>query len=179
MELISYNGLAFEPYITAKQISERIQEIAKELNKEYYGKSPMFVCVLNGAFPFAADLFRAVDLDAEICFIRLKSYEGTSTTGVIKEVIGLSESIESRDVIVIEDIVDTGFTIKKLVDDLKNKKPASLKVATLLFKTESLKTDINPDYIGFAIPPKFIIGFGLDIYGKALNLRDIYVLHEE
>nr|WP_304962844.1 hypoxanthine phosphoribosyltransferase [uncultured Muribaculum sp.] len=137
------------------------------------------MCVLNGAFPFAADLFRAIDIDAEISFIRLKSYEGTSTTGVVKQVLGLSENLEGRDVIVVEDIIDTGNTIKKLVADLKEKNPASIRIATLLFKPESLQCEVNPDYVGFAIPPKFIIGFGLDLDGLARNLRDIYVLHDD
>uniref|UniRef100_UPI0026ED227E phosphoribosyltransferase n=1 Tax=uncultured Muribaculum sp. TaxID=1918613 RepID=UPI0026ED227E len=124
-------------------------------------------------------LFRAIDIDAEISFIRLKSYEGTSTTGVVKQVLGLSENLEGRDVIVVEDIIDTGNTIKKLVADLKEKNPASIRIATLLFKPESLQCEVNPDYVGFAIPPKFIIGFGLDLDGLARNLRDIYVLHDD
>ena len=124
-------------------------------------------------------MFRAIDIDAEISFIRLKSYEGTSTTGVVKQVLGLSENLEGRDVIVVEDIIDTGNTIKKLVADLKEKNPASIRIATLLFKPESLQCEVNPDYVGFAIPPKFIIGFGLDLDGLARNLRDIYVLHDD
>ena len=118
-------------------------------------------------------------MDAEISFMRLKSYEGTSTTGVVKEVLGLSENIKGRTVIIIEDIVDTGHTISGLIETLKARQPASLKVATLLFKPEALQCDVKPDYIGFAIPPKFIIGYGLDLDGLARNLPDIYVLDEE
>lgn len=179
MKQVQYNGLTFEPYIEKEKIANRIKELAGKIKQDFEGSVPLFICVLNGAFPFASDLFRAVGIDAEITFIRLKSYEGTESTGVIKEVIGLSENIKNRNVIIVEDIVDTGNTIKKLVDDLTKLEPASLKVATLLFKPESAKNGITPDYIGFSIPPKFIIGYGLDLDGLARNLDDIYVLKEQ
>lgn len=176
---VTYNGLTFEPFLTKEQIQARIAEIASEIERDCAGKTPLFLCVLNGAFPFAADLFRAVDIDAEISFIRLKSYEGTGTTGNVKEVIGLTENIEGRTVIVVEDIVDTGNTMAKLVQDLKAKNPAEVKVASLLYKPESLQRDVRLDYVGFEIPTKFIIGFGLDLDGMARNLPDIYVLKEQ
>lgn len=179
MKQVTYNGLTFEPYIERETIQARIKELAKIITEEYKGKKPLFVCVLNGAFSFASELFLNVDTDAEITFIRLKSYEGTSSSGVVKEVMGLTEDITGRPVIVVEDIVDTGNTIHRLVNDLKAKNPASVKIATLLFKPESLTCDVNPDYVGFAIPPKFIIGFGLDLDGLARNLQDIYVLKEQ
>lgn len=179
MKQVTYNGLTFEPYIERETIQARIKELAKVITEEYRGKKPLFVCVLNGAFPFASELFLNVDTDAEITFIRLKSYEGTSSSGVVKEVMGLTEDIAGRPVIVVEDIVDTGNTIHRLVKDLKAKNPESVKIATLLFKPESLTCDVNPDYVGFAIPPKFIIGFGLDLDGLARNLQDIYVLKEQ
>jgi hypoxanthine phosphoribosyltransferase len=144
------------------------------------GKQPLFLCVLNGAFAFASDLFRAVEgIDAEITFIRLKSYEGTGSTGVVKEVIGLHENIEGRTVIIVEDIVDTGNTIYRLIQDLKAKNPADIKIATLLFKPEALQRPVQPNYVGFSIPQKFIIGFGLDLNGKARDLNDIYILKED
>lgn len=175
-EQVTYNGLKFVPYITNERIQSRIKELAKEIESRCAGKCPLFICVLNGAFSFAADLFRSVDIDAEITFIRLKSYDGTGTTGVVREIAGLSENIEGRTVIVIEDIIDTGMTMARLVDDLKKKNPAEVSIATLLYKPESVKCDINPDYVGFEIPSKFIVGYGLDLDGLARNLPDIYVL---
>ena len=174
----TYNGLTFEPYITRERIQARIEELAREITAEFAGKKPLFLCVLNGAAPFASELFLNVETDAEITFIRLKSYEGTSSTGTVKEVMGLTEDIAGRPVIVVEDIVDTGNTIRRLVDDLEARNPAQVKIATLLFKPESLRCDVTPDYVGFAIPPKFIIGYGLDLDGLARNLKDIYVLKE-
>lgn len=178
MKTVKYKGLTFEPYIENKTIAERVAQIGRQLSIDCAGKNPLFLCVLNGAFPFAADLFRAIDIDAEISFIRLKSYQGTQSTGKVKEIIGLSEDIKGRTVIVVEDIIDTGNTIVKLIDDLKKQGPAEVKIATLLFKPEAVQHDIKPDYVGFSIPSKFIIGFGLDIDGMARNLRDIWVLSE-
>lgn len=178
MEKVTYNGLTFVPYIRNEKIQNRIKELGKTITEETRGKRPLFLVVLNGAFPFASDLFRAVETDAEITFVRLKSYEGTSTTGSVRKLMGLTEDLKGRDVIVVEDIVDTGHTIARLLDELRALEPASLKVATLLFKPESLQCDVKPDYVGFSIPPKFIIGFGLDLDGLARNLPDIYVLKE-
>lgn len=179
MKKVSYNGLTFKPFISSEQIAERIGAIAGEITAQYQGQNPLIICVLNGAFPFAADLFRALDCDAEIAFVRLSSYSGTESTGEVRQVIGLTEPVEGRPVIVVEDIIDTGRTMEKFLAELRRQNPADVKVATLLFKPESLKADIKPDYVGFTIPPAFIIGFGLDLDGKARNLRDIYVLDEE
>lgn len=180
MKQVTYEGLTFEPYITKEKINARVAELGKEIMRDCAGKTPLFVCVLNGAFPFASDLFRAVEeMDAEITFIRLKSYEGTESSGAVKEVIGLHENIEGRTLIVVEDIVDTGNTIYRLINDLKKKNPDEVKIATLLFKPDALVRPVQPDYIGFNIPTKFIIGYGLDLNGKARNLNDIYILKEE
>lgn len=179
MKEVVYEGLTFEPYISKEKIRSRVEELGRTIMRDCEGRNPLFLCVLNGAFAFASDLFREVEgLDAEITFIRLKSYEGTSSTGKVKEVVGLSEDLRDRTVIIIEDIIDTGNTIFKLINDLKNKGAREVKIATLLFKPEALQKPVDPTYVGFQIPKKFIIGYGLDLNGKARNLKDIYVLKE-
>lgn len=180
MKRKSYNGLTFVPYIDNARIKARVAELGRSITEEYSGRNPLLVCVLNGAAPFAVDLFRAIDTDAEIVFIRLKSYEGMGSTGAVKQVMGLSEPIEGRDVIIVEDIIDTGRTMLKLQEDLRALNPRSLRIATLLFKPDALQCkEVKPDYVGFEIPVKFIIGYGLDIDGRARNLNDIYILDKE
>lgn len=175
----TYKGLTFRPFITSDSIKEQVSKLGKRISADYAGEYPLLICVLNGAAPFAVDLFRALDIDAEITFIRLKSYEGTDSTGVVKQVMGLTENLEGRHVIIVEDIIDTGCTMQRLNADILAMKPASVRIATLLFKPEALKVQVSPDYVGFEIPKKFIIGYGLDIDGMARNLNDIYVLDDE
>lgn len=177
---LKVNGLTFVPYITRDEIQKQVKRVALELRNDLAGSQPIFLCVLNGAFIFAADLFRELEInDAKINFVRYSSYAGTSSTGKVKEIIGLPDDLEGKDVVIIEDIVDTGLTAMKMIDDLKKHNPASIKFVTLLHKPESSTTGYVPDYVAFSIPAKFIIGYGLDLDGKVRNLRDIYVNTED
>ena len=173
-EEVVIKGLTFEPYLKEEEIKKQVARVAQEICRDLTGdKSPVFLCVLNGAF-------RACNLpESEITFIRFKSYEGTSSTGVVRQIMGLTDNIEGRNVIIIEDIVDTGVTALQLRQLLAEHKPKSVKMATLLFKPQSLKAGSAPEYVGFEIPSKFILGYGLDLDGQARNLRDIYVLKDE
>ena len=174
------DGLTFVPYITSEEIAAQVKRVASEIAKDYEGKAPIFLCVLTGAFVFASDLIRETGLNnSKISFIRYKSYEGTSSTGTVKQIIGLTDDIEGRDVIIIEDIVDTGLTACRMIEDLRKQKPASVRFASLLYKPVSSQTGFTPDYVAFTIPPKFIIGYGLDLDGKARNMPDIYVIKED
>lgn len=177
---ITVDGLSFVPYIHREQIAEQVGRVASELRRDLEGKNPMFLCVLNGAFIFAADLFRELDMNnASINFVRYSSYSGTASTGKVKELIGLPHDIEGRDIVIIEDIVDTGLTATRMIDDLRKHNPASIRFVTLLHKPDSTQTGFKPDYTAFSIPAKFIIGYGLDLDGKVRNLRDIYVIDDE
>lgn len=176
MKHVTYNGLTFEPFITREQIQARVKELAADITRDCGDKRPIFLCVLKGAFAFCSDLFRACDFDAEITFIRLKSYEGTGSTGVVKTVMGLQDDIKGRTLIIVEDIIDTGRTMKGLLQTLWDNKPDDIKIASLIYKPQSNVTDVRPDYVGFEIPTKFIIGYGLDLDGMARNLPDIYAV---
>ena len=179
MSVIQVIDKKFKPYISAAQISERIKELAKEINIEYAGKRPIFIAILNGSFMFASDLFKDINIDAEICFIKLASYKGTRSTGNVITSIGLDEPLKDRHVIIIEDIVDTGNTLHQFLPQLYNQQPASLKIASLLHKPDALKYPIVIDYLGFSVPNIFLLGFGLDYDGLGRNLAEIYQLVED
>lgn len=180
MESLTIKGLKFVPFLTRHQIAQQVERVAAEIRSDYSNDdAPIFICVLSGAFVFAADLFRLCAIHtAEISFIRFKSYDGTGSTGTVNQVMGLKEDIAGRNVIIIEDIVDTGITAQKMIDELKKRNPASIRFATLLYKPQSNRTGFTPDYYGFSIPPAFIIGYGLDLDGQARDLPDIYVVEK-
>jgi hypoxanthine phosphoribosyltransferase len=166
----------FKEYISEKEISERINVLAEKINKDFAGKEVVFLGILNGAFLFAADLFKRIDLKARISFVKLASYEGTKSSGSIKELIGWNEDIKNKDIIIIEDIVDTGNTLERIVGELVIRKASVIKIATLLLKPEAYTKDIPIDYVGFEIQNNFVIGYGLDYDGYGRNLPSIYTL---
>lgn len=168
----------FEPYLTEREIRERVRTIGAQINQEYEGKWPLFIAVLNGAFMFAADLFRYVAIQCEISFVKINSYRGTASSGEIDTLLGLREQLEGRDVIVVEDIVDSGLTMTHILEQLQRQKPASIRVAALLVKPEAMTVPVQVDYTGFEVPNIFLLGYGLDYDGRGRNLRDIYRLVE-
>jgi hypoxanthine phosphoribosyltransferase len=157
-------------------VSTRVQELAQQIDKDYKDKRPLFIAILNGSFMFAADLFKSLTIDAEICFIKLASYKGTKSTGQVITAIGLDTDIVGRHVIVLEDIIDTGKTMSEFLPQLHNQQPASLKIAALLHKPEATTYPIQIDYLGFSVPDKFLLGYGLDYDGLGRNLKEIYQL---
>jgi hypoxanthine phosphoribosyltransferase len=168
----------FQPYIKAEEIQEQVNKLAAEINAEYADKKPLFIAILNGSFMFASDLFKELTIDAEICFIKLASYKGTKSTGNVITSIGLDENLKGRHVIIVEDIVDTGKTLHEFLPQLINQQPASLKIAALLHKPEALVHPLTIDYLGFKVPNKFLLGYGLDYDGLGRNLKEIYQLVE-
>ncbi len=178
MSLIQVKDKKFIPYLTAQQIDEQIKRLGEEINKDYAGKNPLFIAILNGSFMFASDLFKELTVDPEICFIKLASYKGTISTGHVITSIGLDEKLKGRNVVVLEDIVDTGKTLNEFLPQLRDQQPASLKIVALLHKPSALKYPITIDYLGFNVPDKFLLGYGLDYDGLARNLKEIYQLTE-
>jgi hypoxanthine phosphoribosyltransferase len=166
----------FSVYLTDEEIQSRISALAEKINEDLKGRDVLFFGILNGSFLFAADLFRQITLDAQISFIKLASYDGTRSSGKIKELIGWNEDISGKTVVVIEDIVDTGSTLERIIGELTLRKATEVKICTLLFKPEAYLKDIPIDYIGFEIPNNFVVGYGLDYDGYGRNLNSIYKL---
>ncbi len=174
MSTIKIHDKLFKLSIPQKDIENEILRVAEAINRDYKDKRPILLGVLNGCFMFASKLMQHLNIECEISFVKLSSYQGTATTGVIKEVIGLSESIIGRDVIIIEDIVDTGLTMQRMIESLGTREPASIEIASLFLKPGRLQTPINVKYSAFTIPDRFIVGYGLDYDGLGRNLPDIY-----
>lgn len=178
MASIKLHDKTFNPYLKEDALQQRIAELAAAISTDYAGRRPLFIAILNGSFMFAADLFKYLTVESEICFIKLASYKGTTSTGNVITAIGLDESVYGRDVIIIEDIVDTGKTLNVFLPQLRHQQPASLKVAVLLHKPDSMQYPIEIAYTGFSIPDKFVVGYGLDYDGIGRNIKEIYQLAE-
>lgn len=174
MPQIKVHDKSFETYLSEEDIQQKIKEMAAAINRDYAGKRPLFIAILNGAFMFAADLFKSLTIPAEISFIKLASYKGMKSSGSIITAIGLDEDLYGRDVIIVEDIVDTGRTLFRFLPSLEHQHPSSLKIAALLHKPEATEHPLTLDYVGFSIPNKFVVGYGLDYDGLGRNLKEIY-----
>ena len=176
MNTIQVLDKEFSPSITAAEILTQVRRVASEINRDYQGESPLFLVVLNGAFIFAADLMREISLPSEVSFVKLASYEGTSTTGTVREVIGLNTDITGRPVIIVEDIVESGITMAHMIDTLKKQNPKSIDICTLLLKPQKMEVKLDIRYVAMEIPNDFILGYGLDYNGLGRGLKDIYTL---
>lgn len=168
----------FELTIPEADILTAVDNVANRINTDLEGTNPLLVCVLNGSFMFASDLMKRISIPCEISFVKLSSYQGTGSSGKVKELIGLNENIKGRTIVLLEDIVDTGLTISNTIDQIKAMEPADVRVATMLFKPDACKKDVTLDYVGMDIPNHFIVGYGLDYDGYGRNLRNIYTLVE-
>ncbi len=178
MSVIKIHDREFVKTISAEEIAAQVKRVAGDINRDYAGKRPLLLGVLNGCFMFASDLMRNLEIECEISFVKFSSYEGADTTGTVKRLMGLSESIEGRDVIIVEDIVDTGLTMHKMLETLGENKPASLAIASLFLKPARLRVPVEVKYSAFEIPDRFIVGYGLDYDGLGRNLPDVYDVKE-
>jgi hypoxanthine phosphoribosyltransferase len=176
--MLTIHDKKFVPYISEIEIKERIKAVAQQIENDYNGQKPLFIAILNGAFMFAADLFRELNMEAEIAFIKLASYKGTQSTGQVITAIGLDRDVHERHVIIVEDIVDTGKTLNAFLPQLQHSQPQSLKIAALLHKPDATVYPVKPHYVCFSIPNKFVVGYGLDFDGLGRNLKEIYQITE-
>jgi len=178
-DIIRVHDKTFVPYLSEEEIIGRVKALAEQINKEYNGRKPLFISILNGSFMFSSDLFKQISIDAEICFIKLASYKGTRSSGQIITAIGLDTDLKGRDIIVLEDIIDTGKTLNQFLPQVYNQQPTSLKIAVLLHKPDATIFPVNIDYTCFTIPDKFVVGYGLDYNGLGRNLAQLYQLKED
>ena len=176
MAVIKVHDKSFETYLSEETILQRVKEIAAAISKDYAGRRPLFIAILNGSFMFAADLFKQLSIEAELCFIKLASYRGLKSSGNVVTSIGLEDDLFGKEVIIVEDIVDTGKTLHNFLPKLRHQQPKSLRIATLLHKSEATEYPLDLNYIGFDIPNKFVVGYGLDYDGLGRNLKEIYQL---
>jgi hypoxanthine phosphoribosyltransferase len=178
MSVIKVHDKEFQPYIDEVALQQRVKEMAEQINKDLKGERPLFIAILNGSFMFAADVFKYLTIEAEISFIKLASYKGTKSTGNVVQAIGLDEDLFGRTVVILEDIVDTGRTMSQFLPQLEHQQPKKLLVAALLTKPDAMIHPIKIDYLGFSVPDKFLLGYGLDYDGLGRNLPAIYQLVE-
>jgi hypoxanthine phosphoribosyltransferase len=176
MATIKVHDKQFETYLSEETIGKRIIELAAAINRDYAGRKPLFIAILNGSFMFASDLFKQLTIEAELCFIKLASYKGMKSSGNVVTSIGLEDDLFGKDVIIVEDIVDTGKTLHNFLPKLEHQQPESLKIVALLHKKEATAYPLQLDYVGFEIPDKFVVGYGLDYDGLGRNLKEIYQL---
>lgn len=176
MSKVTLKDKTFRINIPANEINKAVGEVAHRINIELKDKKPLFLGVLNGSFMFASDLLKKITIDCEISFVKVSSYSGTNSTGTVKQLIGLDENIKGRTVVIIEDIVDTGLTMEKVLEQLEEMEPEAIKICTLLYKPEAFRKKIDLDYVAIVVPNDFLVGYGLDYDGLGRNLPDIYVL---
>jgi hypoxanthine phosphoribosyltransferase len=176
MSKVTLKDKTFKINIPANEINKAVGEVAHRINTELKDKKTLFLAVLNGSFMFASDLLKKITIDCEISFVKVSSYHGTSTSGNIKQLIGLNEDIKGRTIVIIEDIVDTGLTMENVLQQLEQLNPAEIKICTLLYKPEAFRKKFDLDYVAIVVPNDFIVGYGLDYDGLGRNLPDIYVL---
>lgn len=179
MSIVKIKDRTFRTSISESEIKQRVQELAAKISRDFEGKNPLLLGVLNGSFIFASDLMRAMTIPCEISFVKLASYQGVTSTGKVHEVLGINENLTGRHVIIVEDIVDTGRTMKQMVESLGTRQPASVSICTLFVKPDKLQEPLNIAYAAFSIPNDFIVGYGLDYDHQGRGLKEIYTLYEE
>jgi len=179
MNSLNIHDKTFVPYFPPEAIEKKVTQLGRQISKDFSGRCPLFLAVLNGAFIFASDLFRHISIEAEITFIKLASYQGTTSTGTVATHIGLEKAVTGRHIIIVEDIIDTGKTLHEFIPTVLQQQPASLKIVSLLIKPDAMKFPVEVDYFGFEIPEKFVVGYGLDFNGLGRNIPGIYQLADE